>query len=99
MHMRIDKTRENEFARGVDNLSTRRRLKVLADLRYGLVFRINVCAISGVGGYDFAIPDQQRQCDRLLVDVDAMNCTIALHGIPTLCDFRLILRELVPCHR
>ena len=33
------------------------------------------------------------------MDVDAVSRTIALHGLPTLGYFRLILRELVPCHR
>ncbi len=40
MHVRINETRENEFASGVNGFSARRRIQILADSGDGLTFNI-----------------------------------------------------------
>lgn len=53
--MRIDEPREYILARRIDDFRSRRNLEAFADARDGLVFYINVGAITGINRDDFAV--------------------------------------------
>lgn len=59
MRVRIDESREDVFARGIDDFSASWRVYFWVDAGDGFVFTPDIGDIVRVAGYDFAVFDQE----------------------------------------
>jgi hypothetical protein len=67
--VRINETREDVFAAGVNGLGAGRRGKIGADAGDGFVFSEDIGGLASGGGDDFAVLDEQRHANGVLTGV------------------------------